>query len=61
MKDYIPVSEVAKYLNVHPNTFLDWRKSGRFNAPYLNIAGRKLYSKADIDAYLASCKVTPGQ
>jgi excisionase family DNA binding protein len=61
MKDYMGVNETAKYLNVHANTFLYWRKTGLFNVPYTKLGGRARYLKSDVDAFIAANKITPGQ
>jgi hypothetical protein len=50
--------EAADYLNRSPYTLRDWRERG-VGPPYYRLVGSIVYSKAELDAFLESCRVDP--
>ena len=47
----------AEYLGVQPGTLSVWRSTGRYAVPFLKVGRKVLYSKRDLDAWLASRRV----
>ena len=56
MKDVV---EAAAYLGIAPDTLRGWRRLGRI--AFYKIGSRVLFSQADLDAYLAGCRVPARQ
>lgn len=55
----LSTSEVARRLDVQANTLAKWRSVG-LGPAFLRLGGRAVrYRESDVDAWLASCSVTP--
>ena len=50
--------EAARYLKMSPSTLPGWRGDGK-GPPYTKLGGRILYSKTDLDTWVASQRVDP--
>lgn len=50
-------SEVAAVFHITPVTLCRWRKTKKYNLPYLLLSNRIYYRKSDIDAFLALRRV----
>jgi excisionase family DNA binding protein len=56
--DLLTREAAAEYLNLQVCTLEGWAHMLK-NLPYLKLGRRVMYSKADLDEYLKSCKVLP--
>ena len=58
-KRWLPTPAAAAYVGLSPATLEVSRCTGRHNIPYHKIGGKVLYDVADLDAFLAGCRVAP--
>lgn len=49
--------EAAKILGVRPETLECWRSNRRYALPYYKLGRKVTYARADLDAFIESCKV----
>ena len=54
-------AEAAHRLGVTVNTLETWRCNKRYRLSYIKVGGRVRYRQADLDAFLESRRVTPGE
>lgn len=52
-QDLMPPIEAAIFLCSSVKTLAKWRSTGEHNVPYRKLGKSVLYSRADLDAYLA--------
>jgi excisionase family DNA binding protein len=52
MNHKLSTQEVAKYLNLSPNTLAEWRSTGKVKIPYLKIGKIVRYSLTDVNKFL---------
>lgn len=50
------IAEAAAYLRIKIHTLDTWRSTKRVVIPFHRIGRNVVYAKADLDAFLASCK-----
>ncbi|HAM34545.1 MAG TPA: MerR family DNA-binding transcriptional regulator [Elusimicrobia bacterium] len=48
LKNYLTVSQAAKFLGVSPNTLRNWDKAGKLKAYRQPISGYRLYQKSEL-------------
>lgn len=57
--DNLTRNEAAAYLGVAAKTLANWASTGRVAIPFYKVGRRAvLYRRSDLDAYLASVKMT---
>ena len=56
LKEYLSAHEVADLLNIHYATLCRWRRSHKFNIPYIKFSNRILYKRIDIEEFLLKHK-----
>lgn len=49
--------EASAYTGFKIGTLDNWRSTKKVKIPYIKVGGRVYYDKADLDAFLANCKV----
>lgn len=57
---YMGVREAAAYLGLSPHTLDNWRSLDR-GPDYYRVGGRVVYSKADLETFMAARHVTHGK
>ena len=61
---FMKEEEAADYLNINRFTFRSWRKkgekTGRFPITYYRVGMRPMYMKKDLDEFIESVKLNPG-
>ena len=53
INDFMKPEVAAEYLCVSVRSLNKWRSTGEHNVPYRKLGKSVLYSRADLDAYLA--------
>lgn len=53
-RDLMKPEEAAEYLRVSARSLNKWRSTGEHNVPYRKLGKSVLYSRVDLDAYLAN-------
>ena len=54
--DRLTSAQVAEILGVKPATMTTWRCVGRYPIRYFKIGRRVFYKRADVDAFIESCR-----
>ena len=52
LKDFLRISEAAKYLGVSPNTLRNWENAGKISAYRHPVNSYRLFKQQDLDALL---------
>jgi hypothetical protein len=58
-KPDIPPDAAAEYIGVSSGTLTQWRYRGKGPAYYRGLSREILYRRADLDEFIASCRVVP--
>lgn len=53
--------EAAAYLGVSTNSLEAWRSTKRYRLAFIKVGGLVRYRQADLDAFLESRRVMPGE
>ena len=53
-KDYLKITEAAKFLGVTTNTVRNWEKSGKIKLYKSSISSYRFYKKEDLEEILSS-------
>lgn len=56
--DKLSTKQAAEHLGLSPWTLVKWRAVGR-GPDYLKMGGKVVYLRAALEAFQASCQVTP--
>ena len=54
--EYMSISEVADFLGITAQTLSVWRMHKTSDLSYFKIGRKILYSKADVESFLESCR-----
>jgi len=52
-RDRLSRKEAAEYLGVKPETLAAWAATGRHSLPFTRVGGRIIYSRAELDRWMA--------
>ena len=61
LRDYLRISEAAKYLGVSPNTLRNWENAGKVEAVRHPVNGYRLFKRKDLDALLKLVEELSGE
>lgn len=59
--DLMTRKQAAAYLGVTPGTLAVWKTKHRYSLPMIKVGKLAKYRKADLDAWIESRRVVPGE
>jgi len=60
LRDFLRISEAAKYLGVSPNTLRNWENAGKVVAVRHPVSGYRLFKRKDLDASRSRAEAVTG-
>jgi len=61
LREYLRISDAAKYLGVSPNTLRNWQNAGKVEAVRHPVSGYRLFKRKDLDALLKQVEKLAGE
>ena len=61
LREYLRISDAAKYLGVSPNTLRNWQNAGKVEAVRHPVSGYRLFKRKDLDALLKQVEELAGK
>ena len=61
LKDFLRISEAAKYLGVPVTTLRNWENAGKVEAVRHPVSGYRLFKRNDLDHFLKQAEALSGE